>query len=186
MLDTSGNLRNYKTITPRTSSQSFQVPLFLAPYSNGDVSLLIGVYGDVSFYLGDNTIPRPNTINDYYIAIRADASYTNFSYKVLNPEKTNFYDNNGPGLTMNLSKEDSLYLVLTAGNSSDINYDGLHVPAYQKNTLVVFDPFLIAKRVVSLGGPFFNNNDYKGRLLFRTVNTSGNDLLLTGTYYRCK
>lgn len=111
MLDTSGNLLNYKLITPRIAEEHFQSPLYLASYGNGNLSLLVSIYGSSSFQFGEKTISLPDHTGIYYVLIKSDTSYSEVSYKVLNPPGLNFYNTNGPGLTIHLSKQDSIYLM---------------------------------------------------------------------------
>jgi hypothetical protein len=187
MLDLSGNLISYKLIEPR-KSESFQniQNYFLAPFSDGRICMLLEVSGDSSFSLNNNTIPLPGTFNNYFVLVKTDTSYSDVEYKVLNPPGLNFANTNGPGLTIHLSKQDSLYLILTENNySANVEYDGLSIAVYKKNVLVVLDSSLQAKRAVDLGDPFAGNvnGQQNIRVLYKTINTTANELIISGTYY---
>lgn len=183
MFDTAGNLLNYKTITLRnTSISSEYFPKYLASYRNGDLCLLLNISTDSSFRFGNKIIPLPTTQSSYYVLIKTDTSYSKVIYKVLNPLAQAFDNPNGPAFTMHLSKEDSIYMIFsTHNNSKDLEYDSLKIAVNRKNVLVVFDPSLKAKRAINLGNPNIGN-DGRRALNFKTINTIGNTLLITGTY----
>lgn len=183
MFDAAGNFLNYKTITLRNSSVNFEYsPEYLATFKNGDLCLMLRILADTSFQAGDKIIPLPDIKSRYYVLIKTDTSYSNVTYKVLNPLQQVFDDPNGPGFTMHLSEQDSVYMILSAyNNSKDLEYDGLKIPVNRKNVLVVLDPLLKAKRAVNLGNPTIGN-DGRRALNFKTINTTGHALLITGTY----
>jgi len=183
MFDTAGNLLNYKTITLRNTAISFDYfPEYLASYRNGDLCLLLRISTDSSFKFGNKIIPLPTTQSSYYVLIKTDTSYSKVFYKVLNPLAQAFDNPNGPAFTMHLSKEDTVYMIFsTYNNSKDLEYDSLKIAVNRKNVLVVFDPSLKAKRAINLGNPDIGN-DGRRALNFKTINTTGNTLLITGTY----
>jgi len=187
MLDTSGNLINYKAITPRTTSQ--QSLLYISSYTNGKLCMLLRATGDQYFKFGEKTIPLPTTTNNYFVLIKTDTAYSSVSSKLINDgplnSPSNLLTTAGPnGLPITLSTSDSVYMVLTADDPMELYYDGIYVPNYRKNMLVVLDSSLKAKRAVELGNSYGGGlfNRAKRRLFIRSINVLKNNLFFSGVF----
>lgn len=186
MLDSTGNLINYKTISPRETNHSFQMT-YLSAFSNGKICMLFTVNGAQSFQFGQKTIYLPLAANNYTVLIKTDTSYTNVSSKVLNDSSFTFSTSAGPtvGIPLTLSDQDSLYLILNTESSKPLSYDGLSIPVSSRNSMVVLDSSLKAQRVVDLGTSYVGGNNPgipKRRVFFKSVSIIKRSLLFTGVY----
>lgn len=186
MLDSSGSIINHKSITPRTTDQGMQNVVYIATYSDGKLCILLGPRGDQSFQFGQKTIALPNIIQNYFVLVKTDTAYANVSAKVLNNNSVNFLSTAGRSqFPMALSKQDSMYIVLTTDVSTPLSYDGLNVTTYRRNACIVLDSALNAARVIDLGSSYVGtnyNNTSRRRLFFRSMASLNNILLFTGVY----
>jgi hypothetical protein len=184
MLDTSGKVINYKRISPRASRRAENVynVQFFAPFSDGKICMLLKVTAGVSIEFGNDSIPLPPTWG-FQILIKTDTSYKNFTYKILN-DRTVFLNSDGSRFSLDLSKEDSIFMVVSSDHPQTLNYDGLAINPVGRNILVSFDSSLKAKRVVDLGSSVVaaSSNAGQKRLVYKSINSTANGLFFTGSY----
>lgn len=153
-------------------------------YSDGSLLFSFQLQGNNSFIVNNTDVSLPPSFGQYHILLETDTSFTSFRTKILNPNLHQVYGGGTTTLTSGLGSNDSLYTVLTVQSGSPYSIDGHNLP-FNQNMLVVFDSTLTVGRAESLGSSFvatYATSPVKRRVYFRSIESIGNQLFLTGQY----
>jgi hypothetical protein len=191
MLDTTGKLLNTKTIFASDASGQIALQHF-SNYRDNKLFFALRVTSKNNFEVNGQAIALPINTVPYYVFINTDTSFLSFKSKLINPVGHPLTGHESYNWPIHLGANDSIYTVNVVEwgmpqNGAIVNYvvDGYSVPN-QRNTLIVYDSSLKAKRTVNIGQAVLTNTPEleieKHRFYYRNIIVRDNNLYFTVNY----